>query len=214
MVNPNLQQPQAPAAGAAAAPQPQQPRPAAAPPRARDDEEGGADMLDWIYTLSRVALIFSVVYFYSNLTRLFLVIIFTGLVFLLQRRHAQAPAPNNNVPQPRQAHAPGAAAANARPGQAAPADPPNDANLPAAAAAAPNAEAQANSTAAPNEETPQLRQRQAQPAPAGTDAAPHAASDPVAPLPEPVPRITIWGFVSAFVTSLIQIGRASCRERV
>jgi len=53
---------------------------------ARDDDDPPRDIIDWMYTLSRVALIFSVVYFYSNFTRFFLVVILSALVFILQRR--------------------------------------------------------------------------------------------------------------------------------
>ena len=47
-----------------------------------DDDEAPRDVLDWMYTLVRVALIFSVVYFYSNFTRFFLVVLFTALVMV------------------------------------------------------------------------------------------------------------------------------------
>lgn len=48
-----------------------------APGGAGDDEENQRDLLDWAYTLSRLVLILSVVYFYSNFTRFLLVVIFT-----------------------------------------------------------------------------------------------------------------------------------------
>jgi len=81
----------------------------------RDDDDPPRDIIDWMYTLSRVALIFSVVYFYSNFTRFFLVVILSALVFILQRRPflwngrqpavqeapAAAPRPiGNPIPEP------------------------------------------------------------------------------------------------------------------
>ena len=47
-----------------------------------EDDEAPRDVLDWMYTIVRVALIFSVVYFYSNFTRFFLVVLFTALVMV------------------------------------------------------------------------------------------------------------------------------------
>lgn len=54
--------------------------------RGGEEEEAPRDLLDWMYTVVRVALIFSVVYFYSNFTRFFLVVLFTALVMVFQRR--------------------------------------------------------------------------------------------------------------------------------
>lgn len=51
-------------------------------PAGQDDEENQRDLLDWAYTLSRVVLILSVVYFYSNFTRFLLVVIFTIAIAL------------------------------------------------------------------------------------------------------------------------------------
>jgi len=61
-----------------------------APPVVRpaaDDEEQQRDLLDWMYTFSRVVLICSVVFFYSTFSRFILVVLFTGLVMMLQRRN-------------------------------------------------------------------------------------------------------------------------------
>jgi len=54
-----------------------------------DDDENQRDLLDWLYTLSRVILILSVVYFYSNFTRFVLVVIFTAAIAIFQRRPFQ-----------------------------------------------------------------------------------------------------------------------------
>lgn len=49
---------------------------------ARDEDENQRDLLDWLYTLSRFVLVFSVVYFYSSFTRFLIVVVLTGLVVL------------------------------------------------------------------------------------------------------------------------------------
>jgi len=69
-----------------------------------DDEENPRDMLDWMYTFSRLILVFSVVYFYSNFTRFFLVVIFTGLVMVMQRRHQGNNAEGDRVQDAADAH--------------------------------------------------------------------------------------------------------------
>jgi len=96
---------------------PPAPAPVAPPVVARppaDDEEQQRDLLDWMYTFSRVILICSVVFFYSTFSRFILVVLFTGLVMMLQRRNnGQA----NNRGQPaaevRDANNPNLAAAAA-----------------------------------------------------------------------------------------------------
>ncbi|KAK4317131.1 hypothetical protein Pmani_011765 [Petrolisthes manimaculis] len=72
-----------------------------------DDDEGmGRDWLDWIYVLSRMMVLLSIVYFYSTLSRFMFVICIAMLLYLYQagwfrpaRRidHPQ-PQPNNNNP--------------------------------------------------------------------------------------------------------------------
>jgi len=57
-------------------------QPPPAPRIVNDEDEPQRDLLDWIYTGSRLCLILSVVYFYSNFTRFLLVLLFTGLVML------------------------------------------------------------------------------------------------------------------------------------
>ncbi|CAG7834074.1 unnamed protein product [Allacma fusca] len=73
-----------------------------------EEDDAPRDVLDWMYTLVRVALIFSLVYFYSNFTRFFLVVLFTALVMVFQRRQvvraehiaANRRQPEVNVPPP------------------------------------------------------------------------------------------------------------------
>ncbi|ODM98695.1 Homocysteine-responsive endoplasmic reticulum-resident ubiquitin-like domain member 2 protein [Orchesella cincta] len=83
-----------------------------------DDDENQRDLLDWAYTLSRVVLILSVVYFYSNFTRFLLVVIFTAAIAIFQRRPFQnqeaqpgandpAERPGNNPVDPAPVPAPG-----------------------------------------------------------------------------------------------------------
>jgi hypothetical protein len=73
-----------------------------------EEDDAPRDVLDWMYTLVRVALIFSLVYFYSNFTRFFLVVLFTALVMVFQRRQvvraehiaANRRQPEVNIPPP------------------------------------------------------------------------------------------------------------------
>lgn len=46
-----------------------------------DDEEGNRDWLDWVYTLSRFAVLLSIVYFYSTISRFVLVFGFFFMVY-------------------------------------------------------------------------------------------------------------------------------------
>lgn len=48
------------------------------------DEEGNRDWLDLFYFFSRVVVLFSIVYFYSSMTRLFLVLGFALMMYLYQ----------------------------------------------------------------------------------------------------------------------------------
>ena len=45
---------------------------------------GDRDLLDWMYLLSRVVLLFSIVYFYSSITRFLVVAVLAGFVYLYQ----------------------------------------------------------------------------------------------------------------------------------
>ena len=45
---------------------------------------GNHDMLDWLYVMSRVVVLASIVYFYSNLTRFMIVAGVVGLLYLYQ----------------------------------------------------------------------------------------------------------------------------------
>lgn len=49
-----------------------------------NNERGDRDLLDWMYLLSRVVLLFSIVYFYSSITRFLVVAVLAGLVYLYQ----------------------------------------------------------------------------------------------------------------------------------
>ncbi|XP_019640366.1 PREDICTED: homocysteine-responsive endoplasmic reticulum-resident ubiquitin-like domain member 2 protein [Branchiostoma belcheri] len=49
-----------------------------------DDEEGNRDWLDWLYTLSRAAVLLSIVYFYSTTSRFVLLLVGLTLVYLFQ----------------------------------------------------------------------------------------------------------------------------------
>ncbi|KAG7163599.1 homocysteine-responsive endoplasmic reticulum-resident ubiquitin-like domain member 2 protein [Homarus americanus] len=69
-----------------------------------DDDEGmGRDWLDWIYVLSRMLVLLSIVYFYSTLSRFMIVICIAMLLYLYQagwfrpaRRIEQPQAANEN----------------------------------------------------------------------------------------------------------------------
>ncbi|CAH1270353.1 HERPUD2 [Branchiostoma lanceolatum] len=49
-----------------------------------DDEEGNRDWLDWLYTLSRAAVLLSIVYFYSTTSRFVLLLVGLTLIYLFQ----------------------------------------------------------------------------------------------------------------------------------
>jgi hypothetical protein len=50
-----------------------------------DEDEGNRDWLDWIYTFSRLAVLLGIVYFYSTVSRFFLVFSFFFMVYVYQR---------------------------------------------------------------------------------------------------------------------------------
>ena len=49
-----------------------------------DDGEGGEDLLDWIYQFSRGAILLGIVYYYSSLSRVLIVLGIAGLIYLHQ----------------------------------------------------------------------------------------------------------------------------------
>ena len=49
-----------------------------------DEGEGGEDLLDWIYQFSRGAILLSIVYYYSSLSRVLIVLGLAGLIYLHQ----------------------------------------------------------------------------------------------------------------------------------
>ena len=54
------------------------------------------DLLDWMYLLSRVVLLISIVYFYSSISRFLLVAFIGGLVYLYQVKLAGEIGKKNN----------------------------------------------------------------------------------------------------------------------
>eukprot|EP00058_Branchiostoma_floridae_P008597 XP_002594085.1 hypothetical protein BRAFLDRAFT_68474 [Branchiostoma floridae] len=67
-----------------------------------DDEEGNRDWLDWLYTLSRAAVLLSIVYFYSTTSRFVLLLVGLTVIYLFQAgwfrvRRRQPPAPREPV---------------------------------------------------------------------------------------------------------------------
>jgi hypothetical protein len=76
---------------------------------ADDDEDGGGrewDFLDWMYTIARMAVFLSIIYFYSNMFR-FVVVVFCAFALqylhqALRRRNPPAPRPPVVPPQAQQ----------------------------------------------------------------------------------------------------------------
>ena len=64
--------------------QQQQPPDQVADGEDREEEDGGEDLLDWIYQSSRVAIFLSIVYYYSSLTRVLVVLGLAALIYLHQ----------------------------------------------------------------------------------------------------------------------------------
>lgn len=62
----------------------QQPQPLAQPAANLNDVENNGDWLEWLHWLSRFAVLISIVYYYSSLTRFILVISFPIFLFLYQ----------------------------------------------------------------------------------------------------------------------------------
>ena len=69
-----------------------------------NNERGDRDLLDWMYLLSRVVLLFSIVYFYSSITRFLVVAVIAGLVYLYQVKIIPIYRENSNIFSYRMVH--------------------------------------------------------------------------------------------------------------
>ena len=52
--------------------------------RGEEEEEDGGDLLEWLYQFSRLAILLSIVYLYSSLSRILIVLGLAGLIYLHQ----------------------------------------------------------------------------------------------------------------------------------
>ena len=55
--------------------------------REEEEEEVGGDLLEWLYQFSRLAILLSIVYLYSSLSRILIVLGLAGLIYLHQVGH-------------------------------------------------------------------------------------------------------------------------------
>jgi len=169
----------------------------------REDDEAPRDMLDWLYTLVRVAFIFSVVYFYSNFIRFSLVVICTALVVIFQRRQVARQAAQNQNNQ-RQEH-PANPVPPHQPEQRPANDNPENSNSGTAADEHANRDSQTKTEASPSTTEPG-------PSHAGvadegnaniTADNQHAPQAPVANVARLSIRDITWTFFTTFFSSLI-----------